>query len=71
MSELLEGEEAMIFNISKASDWEYSNTKDFNSIEEMRDFVKKEYTGGFEPACVLYFPEQSTPVLQIYDTWIE
>lgn len=61
----------MIFNITKASDWEYSDTKEFNSIEEMRDFVKKEYSAGFEPACVLYFPENGTPELKIYDTWIE
>lgn len=61
----------MVFNITKASDWEYKDTKEFNSIEEMRDFVKKEYKGRFEPSCVLYFPEHGTPVLQIYDSWIE
>lgn len=61
----------MVFNITKASDWEYSDTKEFNSIEEMRDFVKKENTTRFEPACVLYFPKHGTPVLQIYDSWIE
>ena len=61
----------MVFNITKASDWEYSDTKEFNSIEEMRDFVKKEYTVSFDPACVLYFPKHRTPVLQIYDAWIE
>lgn len=61
----------MIFNITKASDWEYRDTKEFNSLEELRDFVKKEYAFKDTPACVLYFPEDKSPSLQIYDSWIE
>ena len=61
----------MVFNITIASDWEYKDTKEFNSIEEMRDFVKKENSSRFYPACVLYFPEDETPELKIYDSWIE
>ena len=61
----------MVFNITKASDWEYRDTKEFNSLEELRDFVKKEYAFKDAPACVLYFPEDKSPSLQIYDSWIE
>lgn len=61
----------MIFNITKASDWEYKDTKEFNSVEEIRDFVKKENTTIYSPACVLYFWDNKTPELQIYDSWIE
>lgn len=64
----------MIFKITKASDWEYKDAKDFNSLDEIINFVKTEYTQSkplHSPACVLYFPENETPELQIYDSWIE
>lgn len=61
----------MLFNITKASDWEYKDTKEFNSIEEIREFVKKENSTHYAPACVLYFPEDEAPELKIYDSWIE
>lgn len=61
----------MVFNITKASDWNYKDTKDFNSVEEIKDFVKKENTSRYTPACVLYFNENVPPELQIYDSWIE
>ena len=61
----------MIFNITKASDWEYKRTKEFNSVEEIRDFVKKENTSRYISACVLYFNDNELPELQIYDSWIE
>lgn len=62
----------MIFNITKASDWGYKDTKEFNSIEEIRDFVKNENVERYyAPACVLFFNEDKEPELLIYDTWIE
>lgn len=62
----------MIFNITKASDWEYKDTKEFNSVDEIRDFVKKENVARYyAPACVLYFNEDRAPELLIYDSWIE
>ena len=61
----------MIFNITKASDWDYKEIMDFNSLKEIREFVEKASTYKYVPACVLYFPENETPELQIYDSWIE
>lgn len=61
----------MIFNITKASDLEYKEIKELNSLDEIRDFVEKASTYRYCPACVLYFPEDELPELQIYDTWIE
>ena len=65
----------MIFNITKASDFEYKEIKEFNSLDEIRDFVEKastyRYCPAYCPACVLYFSEDELPELQIYDTWIE
>lgn len=61
----------MLFNITKASDWEYKDKKEFNSVEEIRDFVKRENALKYVPACVLYFSEDELPELQIYDSWIE
>ena len=53
---MMKEKKTMVFNITKASDWEYRDTKEFNSLEELRDFVKKEYAFKDTPACVLYFP---------------
>ena len=65
----------MTFNITKASDWEYKDTKEFNSLEELRDYVVNTYPliskPMHTPACVLYFPKNESPELQIYDSWIE
>lgn len=61
----------MIFNITKASDWDYKDMKEFNSLDELRDFVEKASTYKYAPACVLYFSEDGLPELQIYDSWIE
>lgn len=61
----------MVFRIRKASDSDYKDTKEFNSIEEIRDFVKKENNDIYSPACVLYFYDDYMPKLLIYDSWIE
>lgn len=61
----------MIFKITKASDWDYKEIMNFNSLKEIREFVEKASTYKYVPACVLYFNEDELPELQIYDSWIE
>lgn len=61
----------MLFRIKKASDSDYKDIKEFNYIEEIRDFVKNENNENYCPSCVLYFYDDYTPLLLIYDSWIE
>lgn len=56
----------MKFKITKASDYEYIQHREFGTFEELRDYVLKE--NEKKKACVIW---RDTMELLIYDTWIE
>lgn len=56
----------MTFKITKASDLNYEDMKDFTTLEELKDYITA--INPDRKSCVIYFDE---PELTIYDSWIE
>jgi len=56
----------MKMNIIKTSEWDYKDTKVFDSLQELLDFVKE------QGECILIPPvDDEEWKLEIYDTWRE
>ena len=63
----------MKFNVTRTSDYGYLEQKEFNTLEELLDFCKKngEIILSSPPEPVVKVNREYLPSIEIYDTWRE
>ena len=59
------------FEICKTSDFEYQDTKEFETLEDLIEFIKTTPDGSVVIETNSDFKNPDKLVLEIYDTWRE
>ena len=66
----------MLFRLSKASDWNFEEHINVNTLEDLKLLAKKYYdstmaTDKYAPLILYFDTPMEIPTIQIYDDYIE